>query len=130
MNGRDLVHVPCRHSVKDAVVRLKTQLQARELPLIAEIDCKARAAEAGLTVPESTVVVFGAPAQSYRLIDEAPELALDLHLRILIRDTKEQRVLIYRDSRALAREHGLDEEHEMIAKLNALLQSLTESICA
>ena len=68
MSGSDLIHVPCRHSVKDAVVRLKTQLKARDIPLFAEFDHKANAVGAGLAMPEATVLVFGNPAVGTKLI--------------------------------------------------------------
>lgn len=130
MSGSDLIHVPCRHSVKDVVVRLKTQLKARDIPLIAEFDHKANAVGVGSVMPEATVLVFGNPAVGTRLMLEAPTLALDLPLRILIREEGDKRFLTYRDSRALAREHGLDEANEIVDKLNGLLRSLTESVCS
>ena len=130
MSGSDLIHVPCRHSVKDAVVRLKTQLKARDIPLFAEFDHKANADGAGLAMPEATVLVFGNPAVGTKLMLEASTLALDLPLRILVREEGDKRFLTYRDSRALAREHGLDEENEIVGKLNGLLQSLAESVCS
>lgn len=130
MSGNDLVHVPCRHSVKDAVVRLKTQLQARGIPLFAEFDHKANAVGAGLQMPEATVLVFGNPAVGTKLMLLSPSLALDLPLRILAWEDGEKRFLTYRDVKALAREHGLEEDNEIVGKLNGLLQSLTESVCS
>ena len=109
MSGSDLIHVPCRHSVKDAVVRLETQLKARDIPLFAEFDHKANAVGAGLAMPEATVLVFGNPAVGTKLMLEASTLALDLPLRILAREEGDKRLLTYRDSRASGRERGLDE---------------------
>ena len=51
-------------------------------------------------------------------------------MRILVREEGDKRFLTYRDSRALAREHGLDEENEIVGKLNGLLQSLADSVCS
>lgn len=76
------------------------------------------------------MLVFGNPAVGTKLMLEASTLALDLPLRILVREEGDKRFLTYRDSRALAREHGLDEENEIVGKLNGLLQSLAESVCS
>lgn len=130
MPGNDLIHVPCRHSVRDTVVRLKTQLKARDIPVFAEFDHKANAVTAGLQMPEATVLVFGNPAVGTRLMLEAPTLALDLPLRILVWEDGDKRWLSYHDATSLARQHGIAEENEIVGKLNGLLQSLTESVCS
>lgn len=129
MSKNDLRHTPCPHSVKDTVVRLKTQLKARDIPLFAEYDHRANAEGAGLTMPEATVLVFGSPAVGTRLMQEAPTLALDLPLRLLVHEDGGDCFLTYRDSRALIREHGLEDD-PLADKLNALLESLIESVCS
>lgn len=130
MPGNDLINVPCRHSVKDAVVRLRTQLKARDIPVFAEFDHKANAVGAGLQMPEATVLVFGNPAVGTKLMLQAPSLALDLPLRILVWEDGDKRWLSYHDAASLARQHGIDPENEIVGKLNGLLQSLTESVCS
>lgn len=127
MPKNDLRQVPCGHTVKDIVTRLKTQLKARDIPVFAEFDHKAGAV--GTSLPETTVLVFGSPAVGTRLMREAPTLALDLPLRLLIREEGDGCLLTYRDSGALFREHGLDDD-SMAEKLNALLESLIESVCS
>lgn len=115
-------------SVAEAVNLLKKQLHERNIPLFAEFDHKANAVGAGMDMPGATVLVFGNPAVGTGLMLKAPSLALDLPLRILIREEKAGCCLSYRDVRALAREHGLDEQDDIVRKLNGLLHTLVQSV--
>ncbi len=124
----DIVCHYSRHSVVEAVNLLKEQLRERSIPLFAEFDHKGNAEGAGMDMPGATVLVFGNPAVGTKLMLKAPSLALDLPLRILVREEKGGSCLSYRDSRALAREHGLGEHDEIVEKLNALLQALVQSV--
>ena len=60
--------------------------------------------------------------------EDAPSLALDLPLRILVREEGGGCRLSCRDACALAREHGLDEHDETVGRLNALLRELLQGI--
>lgn len=128
MSDNTFIHTPCRRPVGEAVQLLKEQLRERNIPLFAEFDHKANAIGAGLDMPGATVLVFGNPAVGTKLMLKAPSLALDLPLRVLIREEGEGCCLSYRDARALAREHGLDGADDIVGKLNGLLQALVHSV--
>ena len=79
-----MVRLPVADSVAAAVARLEAALSARELRVFARIDFAADAAAAGLAMPPAQLVVFGQPRGGTPLMVEAPTVALDLPLKILV----------------------------------------------
>lgn len=128
MSGNMFIHAECRRPVGEAVRLLKARLSEKNIPLFAEFDHKVNAEGVGMDMPGATVVVFGNPAVGTRLMLKAPSLALDLPLRILVREEGGGCRLSCRDACALAREHGLDEHDETVGKLNELLRELLRSV--
>ena len=112
----------------EAVRVLKARLSGKNIPLFAEFDHKLNAESVGMDMPGATVLVFGNPALGTGLMLKAPSLALDLPLRILVREEGGGCRLSCRDACALAREHGLDEHDETVGRLNALLRELLQGI--
>jgi uncharacterized protein (DUF302 family) len=78
--------------------------------VFARIDHAAGAAAAGLTMPPATVVVFGNARAGTPLMLDAPLLALDLPLRILVRQGTDGVVVAYHEPVALLAEFGLAPE--------------------
>ncbi|STD28557.1 Uncharacterized conserved protein [Edwardsiella tarda] len=104
--------------------RLLTALQARQLTLFAELDHATAAQQNGLTMPPTTVLVFGNPKGGTPLMLAHPSLALDLPYRVLIARQEDGRVRVsYPDSRSYAR-HGLTpDELAQMAKMPAVVQA-------
>jgi uncharacterized protein (DUF302 family) len=90
--------------------RLEHELAARGIEVFARIDHAANAAAAGLAMPPATVVVFGNARAGTPLMVDAPALALDLPLRILVRQGPDGVVVAYHEPVALLGEHGLPPE--------------------
>ena len=90
--------------------RLEDELAGRGIEVFARIDHAANAAAAGLSMPPATVVVFGNARAGTPLMLDAPLLALDLPLRILVRQGEDGVVVAYHEPVALLGEHGLAPE--------------------
>jgi uncharacterized protein (DUF302 family) len=101
------VTLPSPHSFTETVQRLDAELAARGIPVFARIDHAANAAAAGLSMPPTLVVVFGNARAGTPLMERAPDLALDLPLRILIRTAPAGVVVSYHDPAAMAEPYGL-----------------------
>jgi uncharacterized protein (DUF302 family) len=63
-----------------------------------------------LTIPDTKVIVFGSPKAGTPLMLAAPSVAIDLPLKLLVREDAEGRVWIsYVPPAALLERHGLAE---------------------
>lgn len=110
-----------------AVAQLEQALQAHpKLSLMQRIDHHRNAAAADLALPPTTVLVFGNPALGTPLMHQAPNLALDLPQRTLIRAASSGVELVYADARALFARHGLAIDHPAASTINAALAQLAE----
>ena len=102
-----IVALPSPHSFTETVQRLDAELTARGIPVFARIDHAANAAAVGRSMPPTLVVVFGNARAGTPLMERAPDLALDLPLRILIRTTPDGVLVSYHDPAAMAEPYGL-----------------------
>jgi uncharacterized protein (DUF302 family) len=99
----DLLVVPSDGTFEGTLKRLREAVAERGLTLFAEIDHAANARAAGLEMPPSTVLIFGSARAGTPLMLKAPDIALELPLRVLVREERTGgTVLAYRDPAQLA----------------------------
>jgi uncharacterized protein (DUF302 family) len=113
--------------VADTVSRLTGILSAKGMKVFAVIDQSAEAAEAGLRLRETTLVIFGNPAAGTPVMEAAPLAALDLPLKLLIWDDGGQPKVSYYSPGALAARYGLSAD--LAAKL-AGIDALSDALVA
>ena len=74
--------------------RLEQTIEAAGLTIFARIDHAAAARGVGLTMPATTVLVYGNPRGGTPVMLAGPHLALDLPLRVLVREGGSGQVFI------------------------------------
>jgi uncharacterized protein (DUF302 family) len=119
-----LVTLKSAHSVDETVARIRAVLQAKGIREFALIDHSGEAEKAGLTMPKTQVVIFGNPKGGTPLMLAAPSVAIDLPLKLLVREDDAGQVWVsYWSAQALLARHGLAESFaanvaviEMIAR--------------
>ena len=115
-------------SVADTVSVLTGMISAKGMKLFAVIDQSAEARQAGLSLRETTLVVFGSPAAGTPVMAAAPLAALDLPLKVLVWDDGGQTTVSYYAPAALAARHHLDADLAAnLAGINALTDALVAS---
>lgn len=116
-----------RESCDDAaqtVQRLLASLDRRNLRLFSLIDHAAVAATVGLELPPTQVIAFGSPQVGTPLMQVAPTLAIDLPLRILVREDESGRARLYHfPAELLGQRHRLDE------RSTPALRKMSQSLC-
>jgi uncharacterized protein (DUF302 family) len=116
------------HPVADTVAKLTGMLVAKGIRLFAVIDQSAEARQAGLSLRETTLVIFGNPVAGTPVMAAAPLAALDLPLKVLVWDDNGQTKVSYYSAEALAARHHLDAGLAgNLAAVNALTDALTAS---
>ena len=106
-----IVDIPSNHSVDQTVERLKDILEAKQVSLFALVDHSGEAEKAGLAMRPTKLLIFGSPKAGTPLMLANPSIAIDLPLKILIREDDEGKVWVSYNSPDYLRErHGLPQE--------------------
>ena len=123
----DVVTKLSRQSVHDTAAKLTGMVAAKGMKLFAAIDQAAEARQAGLTLRETTLVIFGSPKAGTPVMAAAPLSALDLPLKVLIWADGDQTKVSYYAPAALAASHHLTAD--LAANLSGI-DALTDALVA
>jgi uncharacterized protein (DUF302 family)/pimeloyl-ACP methyl ester carboxylesterase len=120
--------LPSSHSVEETVEKLKSILQAKGVKLFTVVDHSGEAEKVGMKIPPTKVVIFGSPKAGTPLMMAAPSVALDLPLKILVREDQDGKVWIsYNTPRFLKDRHHLPENLiDNIAVIETLAAKVAE----
>jgi len=98
-------------SIDQTVRNLETLLRAKGVRLFAVIDHSAEAAQVGLHMPPTKLLIFGDPQAGTPIMIASPSAALDLPLKILVAEDEAGLVWIsYNTSEYLQERHGFPRE--------------------
>lgn len=102
------MRVESAYSHAETLARLRTTLEGAGFRIFATIDHRAAALSVGLDMPPATVLVYGNPKGGTALMLAAPDFALELPLRVLVREGEGGAVTVtYNPSATLEGRHGL-----------------------
>jgi uncharacterized protein (DUF302 family) len=112
LNGdKGIIDIPSNHSVDQTVERLKGILQAKGAALFALVDHSGEAEKAGMKMPNTKLLIFGNPKAGTPVMLAAPSIAIDLPLKILVREDSGGKVWISYNSPAYLQErHNVPQE--------------------
>ena len=106
-----IIEIPSNHSVDETVARLKGVLEAKGVTLFAVVDHSGEAEKAGLKMPATKLLIFGSPKAGTPIMLAAPSAAIDLPLKILVRQDESEKVWIaYNSAAYLQQRHGFPRE--------------------
>ena len=125
-----IVDVPSKHSVDEAVDRVKNILQSKGIALFCLIDHSGEAAKVGLKMPPTKLLVFGSPKAGTPLMLSSPSIAIDLPLKILVWQDDEHRVwMTFLDGVWLAARYTLSGDiTKVLSAVDALAGRVAESL--
>ena len=81
------------HDFAETVSRLEQAIEKTGLTVFARLDHQGAARDVGLTMPPTLVLIYGNPRGGTPIMLAAPRAALDLPLRVLVREDQ-GRVLV------------------------------------
>ena len=118
-----LVTLKSASSVDATVATVRALLKAKGIREFALIDHSGEAEKVGLAMPPTKVVIFGNPKGGTPLMLAAPSVAIDLPLKLLVREDGAGQVWIsYNSPEYLLTRHGLAEE---FAKNLAVMETIS-----
>ena len=107
-NNKGLIDIPSNHSVDETVEKLKGILQAKGITLFALVDHSGEAANVGMKMRPTKLLIFGNPNGGTPVMLAAPSSAIDLPLKILVWEDLQGKVWItYNSSAYLQERHKL-----------------------
>ena len=114
--------------VAGTVAKLTGIISAKGVKLFAVIDQSAEARQVGLSLRDTTLVIFGSPAAGTPVMAASPLAALDLPLKVLVWDDDGQTKVSYYSPDALAARYHLGVGLAgNLAAINALTDALVAS---
>jgi uncharacterized protein (DUF302 family) len=125
-----VIRVKSAYSLPETVARLKQDVAAKGIRFFQEIDQSKLAAEAGIQVLPSTLLVFGNPPLGTQFLNARPEAGLDWPVRLLVHQDAQGGVwAVYTDFGWIARRHGISGEGaNPFRTASGVISSITSSI--
>ena len=123
MAADGLTTVRSSYGPMDTMNRLEAEVKAKGLTVFARVDHVADAAEVGLPLRPTELLVFGNAKGGTPLMQSVQTIGIDLPLKALVwQDGSGTTWLSYNDPRYLPKRHGLGREVE--AAVNAMAAAL------
>jgi uncharacterized protein (DUF302 family) len=125
-----IVKLRSAYSLEETIARVKQDVAAKGIMFFMAIDQAKLAADAGITLRPSTLLVFGNPPLGTLFIKANPVAGLDWPVRLLVFEDEQGRVwTAYTDFAYIARRHhiqGMD--NEAFQKASGVIASITSSV--
>lgn len=132
MTAAGLVSVRSQNTPLQTMRRLEAAVKARGMRVFAHIDHAAGAAEAGLPLRPTDLLIFGDPRAGTPLMESVQAIGIDMPLKALVwQDVTGKTWVSYNDPDWLARRHGLDPRADAtIAATSAVLDAIAKAAAA
>jgi uncharacterized protein (DUF302 family) len=103
-----ITSIPSHHSVDQTVEAITRILAAKSVTLFALIDHSGEAANVGMTMPPTKLLIFGNPLAGTPIMLATPSAALDLPLKLLVHEDNAGNVWItYNATSYLQHRHAI-----------------------
>ena len=122
ITGNGIIEIPGSSPVDNTVEKLKAILKAKGVTLFALIDHSGEAEKVGIAMRPTKLLIFGSPKAGTPLMLASPSVAIDLPLKILIREDNQGKTWIsYNSPDYLRDRHNVPSELlQNIAVIEAL----------
>ena len=108
MTPQGLIILPSKHGPEDTLDRVVPAVTKGGMTIMARIDHASAAAQVGLGLRPTEVLIFGNPKAGTPLMQAAQTIGIDLPLKILVwQDENANTWLAYNDLHWLAARHGI-----------------------
>ena len=125
-----VVRVKSAFPMAETIARLKADIATKGIRFFQELDQAQLAADSGIGIRPSTLLVFGNPPLGTQFVNAKPEAGLDWPVRVLVQQDGEGAVwAVYTDFAWIARRHGIaGETAKPFETASGVIASITASI--
>lgn len=126
-----VVRVKSAYPIGETIDRLKKDIADKGIKFFSEIDQSKLAADAGIKLKPSVLLVFGNPPLGTQFITANPDAGLDWPVRLLVFENEKGEVFAaYTDFDWIARRHGISNRGEQFKMASTVIGSITSSVKA
>lgn len=131
MSADGLVTLASPYGPRETMDRLEAELTTKGLRIFTRIDHGAGAAEAGLSLRPTEVLIFGNAKGGTPLMQSVQSIGIDLPLKALVwQDAAGATWLSYNDPAWLAARHVVPTDMTAVGNMSALLAAVTKAATA
>ena len=124
-----IVRIKSAYSVPETIKRIKKDVADKGIMFFDEIDQSKLAADAGVTLRPSTLIVFGNPPLGTLFLTSNPSAGLDWPVRVLVyQDEKGDVWVNYTDFMWIAHRHGIMDRDDAFKKASEVITSITSTV--
>lgn len=117
--------------MQEAITRIKADIAAKKIKFFSEIDQSRLAADAGIELRPSTLLVFGNPPLGTQFITSNPNAGLDWPVRLLLtQDDNGDVWAVWTDFEWIARRHRIGDRVAQFQMATSVVNSITSTIAA
>ena len=121
-----LTTISSRFGPKETMDRLQAEIRAQGMTVFARVDHAAGAAEVGLTLPPTELIIFGNARGGTPLMQFVQTVGIDLPLKALVwEDTAGKTWLSYSEPGWIAQRHGIANAEPVVSKMAAALSAIS-----
>jgi uncharacterized protein (DUF302 family) len=121
-----LTSIRSRFGPKETMDRLETEIRARGMTIFARIDHAAGAADVGLTLPPTELIIFGNARSGTPLMQSAQTIGIDLPLKSLVwEDASGKTWLSYNEPGWIVQRHSVANAEPVVSKMAAALSAIS-----
>ena len=126
-----IVRVKSAYPMGETIERLKKDIAEKGIKFFSEIDQSKLAADSGIKLQPSVLLIFGNPPLGTQFITANPNAGLDWPVRLLVFENDKGEVwAAYTDFEWIARRHGIDNRKDQFKIASAVIASITSSVRA
>ena len=126
-----IVKVRSAYDMDETIARLRRDIAGKGITFFTAIDQAKLAADAGVKLHSSTLLVFGNPALGVQFITSNSVAGLDWPVRLLVFQDETGAVwTAYTDFAWIARRHRIDDRGAAFGKASEVIASITSSVKA
>ena len=128
--GNDgIVRVKSAYPIGETIERLKKDIAGKGIKFFDEIDQSKLAADAGIKLQPSVLLIFGNPPLGTQFITANANAGLDWPVRLLVFENDKGEVwTAYTDFDWIARRHGIENRGEQFKMASGVVASITSSV--
>ena len=120
-----LTTVPSRFAPKETMDRVETEIGERGMNVFARIDHAAGAAEVGLTLRPTELIIFGNARGGTPLMQSVQTVGIDLPLKLLVwQDAAGKTWISYNEPAWIAQRHHVSDAQPIVNKMADLLSAI------
>ena len=126
MNMSSLTTIRSHFDHKETLNRLDAAIKAQGMTVFARIDHAAGAAEAGLTLAPTELIIFGNARGGTPLMQSVQTVGIDLPLKALVWEDASGAILLsYNEPSWIAQRHDVANAEPVVSKMAAVLSAMS-----